>query len=227
MKNLFVFATALVMLASCSTERSTTTGYNYDVPGRGGFGNQSESLYSGETKPDFKTRMVVYNASLDLAVKKTDSVNSYLTAIASRYGGYALNLGTSYSTIRVKADQLPFALREVSALGKVRSKNVSGNDVTDEYKDLEIRLDNAKRARDKYLSLLEKAENVDAALKVEKELERLNGEIDLLEGKQKRLSHLNEFSTISVRYSEKVKPGLLGYIGMGLWKGVKWLFVRN
>jgi len=224
MKNLVPFIAAVFMLASCSVERSSTTGYDYNSANSGGF---EKTTQSAEVMPDYKTRMVIYNASVDLAVKKTDSINNSLSAIAQRYSGYALNLGTSYATIRVKSDQLPFALREVCALGKVRSKNISGNDVTDEYKDLEIRLDNAKKARDKYLALLEKAENVEAALKVEKELERLNGEIDLIEGKQKRLSHLNEFSTISVHYSEKVKPGLLGYIGIGVYKSVKWLFVRN
>ncbi|MFM7854433.1 MAG: DUF4349 domain-containing protein, partial [Flammeovirgaceae bacterium] len=71
------------------------------------------------------------------------------------------------------------------------------------------------------------AENVEAALKVEKELERLNGEIDLITGKLNRLSHLSDFSTIDVELVEQKKIGVLGYIGIGIYKAMKWLFVRN
>jgi hypothetical protein len=88
-------------------------------------------------------------------------------------------------------------------------------------------LDNASNARKRYLELLAKAETVEAALKVEKELERLNGEIDSLEGKINQLKHLSEYSTITVYLEEKVKPGILGYVGIGLYESVKWIFVRN
>jgi hypothetical protein len=83
------------------------------------------------------------------------------------------------------------------------------------------------KARERYLELLEKAENVQAALMVEKELERLNGEIDMLKGKINRLEHITEYSSITVYIKEKVKPGIIGYVFVGLYKGDKWLFVRN
>ena len=91
---------------------------------------------------------------------------------------------------------------------------------------LKIRLDNATKARETYLALLKKAENVESALKVEKELERLNGEIDILEGKMQKLSHLSQYSTITINIKSKPKPGILGYIGIGIYKSVRWLFVR-
>jgi hypothetical protein len=77
------------------------------------------------------------------------------------------------------------------------------------------------------LELLAKAENVEAALKVEKELERLNSTIDLLKGKMNRINHLAEFSTITINLKEKKKPGIIGYVGIGIYRSVKWLFVRN
>ena len=46
--------------------------------------------------------------------------------------------------------------------------------------DLEIRLENAEKARNRYLELLDKAETVGEVLSVEKELERLNEKIDLI-----------------------------------------------
>jgi hypothetical protein len=99
--------------------------------------------------------------------------------------------------------------------------------VTDQYADFSIRLENAEKARMRYLELLEKAENVQSALLVEKELERLNETIELLKGQMNRIDHLAAYSTITVYLTEKKKPGVLGYIGIGLYKSVKGLFVRN
>lgn len=227
MKQIFYFSLVLVTLASCSTSNqaySPSTGFDYN---RGGSSFSEQMITAPDGTPPFNSRMVIYDASIGLAVKKPDSLNRQLVNIAAANGGYALNLGSGISTIRVKADQLNTALKEVSMLGKVTSKSISGNDVTEQYHDVEIRLDNARKARERYLDLLSKAENVEAALKVEKELERLNGEIDLLEGRKNRMEHLNAYSTINVYYHEKKKPGILGYIGIGLYKSVKWLFVRN
>lgn len=172
-------------------------------------------------------RKIIYDADMDLTVKKPDSINEQLTMIADKYDGYSLNMGSSRSVIRVKAAYLYHAMDDIGKLGKVTDKDVYGDDVTEQYFDSQIRLDNAKKARERYLELLAKAENVEAALLVEKELERLNGEIDRLQGQLKRMEHLTEYSTITVRIYEKVKPGPLGYLGMGLYYSVKWLFVRN
>lgn len=173
------------------------------------------------------SRVIIYNASVDLKVKNTDTTLSRIKAIALKHGGYATSLGNTYASIRVKAENLNAALADISRLGKVTTKSVSGEDVTDQYYDYTIRLENAQKARTRYLELLAKAENVEAALKVEKELERLNGEIDLLQGKINRLKHLEEYSTITVYIHQKKKLGVLGYVSVGLYKGVRWLFVRG
>jgi Domain of unknown function (DUF4349) len=172
-------------------------------------------------------RMVIQNSSMKMVVPNPDTLNNRLVEIAKKYGGYVVALGTEQSTIRVSAGQLDNALQEIGKQGKLKYQYISGTDVTDEFKDYEIRLDNATKARQRYLELLEKAENVEAALKVEKELERLNGEIDLLKGKMGRLTHLAEFSTIEIDIEQKQKIGVLGYVFVGLYKSVKWLFVRG
>ena len=177
-------------------------------------------------------RKVVYNAWLTMEVKNPDSANVRFQSVAKRYGGYAQELGTTRAVIRVESDRLEEAITSLAGVGELTDRRLSGKDVTDEYLDLEIRLENAQKSRDRYLELLEQAENVEAALKVERELERLNGQIDLYKGRMKRLTHLSNFATITIRIQEKVetdepKPGILGYIGIGLYRGVKWLFVRG
>ena len=156
-----------------------------------------------------------------------DTVNKTLESIAKKYNGYVSENGSARCVIRVQASLLKQALEEIYPLGRVDHKSISGQDVTNQFVDNEIRLENAEKARKRYLELLAKAENVEAALLVEKELERLNGLIDMYKGTLQRLQHLNEFSTITINISEKKKPGILGYIGLGLYHSVKWLFVRN
>jgi len=172
-------------------------------------------------------RIVIYDASVDLKVKNIDTTNAKIKQIAENNNGYVMSIGNRKTEIRVKASKLNDAINDISRLGKITEKTIYGNDVTDEYYDYNIRLENAKKARLRYLDLLAKAENVEATLKVEKELERLNTEIDSLEGRVSRLKHLSEYSTVTIYFTQKKKLGIIGYIAVGLYKGIKWLIIRG
>ncbi len=172
-------------------------------------------------------RKILYSAYLSLAVDIPDSTTMKIEKIANTYEGYVQQSGSYRVDIRVKSEKLDAALIDIESLGIVKSKNVSGQDVTSKYFDYQIRLENAEKSRERYLELLDKAENVSEMLQVEKELERLNETIELLKGQINRLDHFEEFSTITVTIKERKKPGILGYVGIGLYKPIKWLFVRN
>lgn len=246
MKNLIVLFAAILFLSSCSSQKTARHRYS-STPNYYASGQSSDALvYRGsrsdggvystdgemngmrENASDYAAaQMVIYNASMSLTVKKPDSVVSKIESIAKRYEGYLVSGGSNRAVIRVKSEFLNQALRDIGMLGKVSYQNVYGDDVTEQYANDRIRLDNAYQARERYLELLKKAEDVQAALAVEKELERLNGEINLLEGNIKRIEHLVNYSTISIDINERKQPGILGYVFIGLYKGVKWLFVWN
>jgi hypothetical protein len=189
----------------------------------------SSATYS-DKKSDFdsaKKRVVIFNASIYVTVRNADTLNARLVKIVNRYQGYVVKISEKQSTVRVPAQYLESTLSAISGTGRVKGISKTGMDVTEEYQDYTIRLENASKARDRYLELLAKAENVEATLKVEKELERLNGEIELLKGKIGRLQHLADYSTIEVNITQKHKLGVLGHVFVGFYKGVKWLFVRD
>jgi cell division protein ZapA (FtsZ GTPase activity inhibitor) len=217
-KLLFTLFTMAILAACCTTFKQYRSSPEIDA-------NRISSLEENEVEE--QERIVLYSANIDMMVKSPDSANFRLAEIAKKYEGYVLVLGNRTSVIRVKAAQLNAAIAAIAETGKLQSKTISGQDVTDQYTDYQIRLDNALSARKRYLELLGKAENVEAALKVEKELERLNGEIDTMEGRLKRFEHLAAYSTITVDMGEQRKPGILGYVGIGLYRSIKWLFVRN
>ena len=210
---------AIAALAGCvSSKRSAEA--SLSAPG------QAEAGFSGK-EADPSSRKVLFSAFLALTVENLDSAGHQIGKIAEQYNGYVQEAGTYRAVIRVESGQLDDAIADIAALGKLHRKNITGQDVTEEYQDYQIRLENAQKARDRYLELLNKAETVEEILKVERELERLNETIDLLKGKMARIGHLEAYSTISVELRERKKPGLLGYIGLGVYHAVKWLFVRN
>ncbi|MFM7855244.1 MAG: DUF4349 domain-containing protein, partial [Flammeovirgaceae bacterium] len=98
-----------------------------------------------------KSRVVIYRARAELTVSNVDTVNYLLTHIAKKYDGYVVTLGSKQSSIRVKTIFLQKALDEVLRSGKVRRKIISGQDITEEYNDFTVRLENANKARQRYL----------------------------------------------------------------------------
>lgn len=212
----------LPLLTACTSSR------NYAKLSEAGptYRNQIEADAGA---PDYAEaeRKVLYTASLSVVVAEPDSAVARTVQLAKDFGGFMSNTSSNSTRIRVPADRFEEALETIAAYGKLRSKYVSGQDVTDEFLDLGIRLDNAEKSRQRYLELLAKAETVEAALAVERELERLNEIIDRYKGQRQRMDQLERFSTIDVNFEQKAKLGPLGYVFKGLYSGVRWLFVRK
>jgi hypothetical protein len=64
-------------------------------------------------------------------------------------------------------------------------------------------------------------------LSIEKELERINLEIERLEGRMQLAEFNVSYSNITIRFREKARPGPVGWVFYGLFRGIKWLFVWN
>jgi hypothetical protein len=184
-----------------------------------------ESEAAGKRAPE--ERVILKSADLSIKVDNPDSCAKKIADVATNYHGYSITSGNTYLQIRVPAEQLDSAISDIAKLGLVTGKNISGKDVTDEYYDSKIRLENKEKARQRYLELLAKAENVEATLKVEKELERLNGEIESLKGAIARIEKEAQFSLISVSLEKKEKLGPVGFVFYWTFRGIAWLFVRE
>ncbi len=211
----------LLLIIGCSSaqHREAASAVSLNSAGLPG-GNDTEAV-------SVKERIIIYNAYYTIQSDEREKTAKIIAAIAPQHGGYVVSTGTTEVVIRVLSEKFETAMGEIEKAEEVSSKKIYSEDVTDSFKDTELRLDSKLKARNRYLELLKKAENVEAALAVERELERLNGEIEEMKGRLKRLSHLARYSTITVTLEERVKPGPLGYIFIGTWKAVKWMFIRN
>lgn len=207
------------LLAACSPA------YLTKAPGLADYDYANEA---SERAPNItEGRKLIYSAALDLEVAEPDSAVARIVAMTAAYAGFLTRTSTTGATIRVPAARLDAALAEISTLGRVKDKRITGDDVTEAYFDMGIRLDNAEKSRQRYLELLARAQTVEETLLVERELERLTETIDLLKGKRNRLDQLEAYSVINIELVRKAKLGPLGYVVKGAFGVVKWLFVRN
>jgi hypothetical protein len=175
------------------------------------------------------SRKLVYVANLRIEVDSADAAISTVKTLTSSLNGYIINSNNYFVSLRVPAAHFEDAMRMISSIGKLKDKTISGRDITDEYYDIQTRLANAENARKRYLDLLAKAENVEAALRVERELERLNGDIEKYKGRISVLREVTSLATINVylqcKTQPQVSPGPIGYVFVGMYHALKWLFV--
>ena len=122
----------------------------------------------------------------------TDS-HSYVSRTGRKSGDIA---------VRVPQDKFLEVIAEMGHLGDVKSKHISGEDITEEYIDLTARLNNSERQERRLLEILDMANNTKEVLEVERELWRVRGEIERLTGRIKYLENRVELATIHVSLNE-------------------------
>ncbi|MCB9327450.1 MAG: DUF4349 domain-containing protein [Lewinellaceae bacterium] len=215
----------LLLLVGCgSTNNNLLSGSNNYLDEYQSLNSESSDYLNRNRQED---RMVAYTAYVKLTAENPDSVIQKIYVVAKNNQGYVVESNKHWVSIKIIKDNLLEALDEVAKLGKINDKNISGVDITNEYTDYNIRLENAESTRKKYLELLNIATNVESIINIERELERLNETIDLLKSKINKMNHSVEYSILSIEINKKVKPGILGYVTLGIYNSVKWLFVRN
>jgi hypothetical protein len=109
-------------------------------------------------------------------------------------------------TVRVISSKFDAAfddLKEVALV--VRSENVNTQDVTEEFVDLEARLQNKYRQEERLLDLFDKADKVEDLIKVESELARVRSDIERWEGRKRYLSSQTDYAQIVVMVEEDEK----------------------
>lgn len=190
------------------------------VVGTDGAGSPAESL----------NRMKVWRAQVSLEVWNVSNALQQAIGIVEKQGGFVerrSDSGAGYAqiTLRIPAKDLKSAITSIEVLGTVLSSSLEGEDVTEEYIDVEARLQNKVLLRDRLKQLLEKAADVKDIVAIETELSRVQGEIDSMEGRIKALKGQVDMATLNLGLTRKQVLGPLGYAFNGLWWGVKKLFV--
>jgi hypothetical protein len=147
--------------------------------------------------------MLIYTARLHLAVFEARRAMDAAEKLARDSGGYLVRRDDRTITFRVPAGKFQATLADVLKLGDLLHREVTARDVTEEFFDTQVRLQNLEAVRARFEELLKRAQKVEEALAVERELERVAGQIEQLKGRLKLLKELVAFSTITVEFQPR------------------------
>ncbi|MGH2739919.1 MAG: DUF4349 domain-containing protein [Actinomycetota bacterium] len=154
---------------------------------------------------------IIKTADLRLRVPGDRFQNAFneVQEIAERHGGFVANSETrtgefrsGFLTIRVPATAFQRTVSDIKRLGEVRAENIFGEDVTAQFVDLEARLRHFQAQEAVLLDLLSQSRSVADTLRVQRELQNVQLEIELLQGNLRFLRDQTELSTVSVALRE-------------------------
>lgn len=156
-------------------------------------------------------RMIIRTGDISLVVKDAEESLEKAQAIAKDLGGYVVNSSSWYEeqqlrarlTIRVPADEFDTAMADLKELAiTVENTNVSTQDVTEEYTDLDARLRNLEATETELLELLtevrERTGKAEDVLAVHREVSSIRGQIEQAKGRMQYLEKMTAMATIEI-----------------------------
>lgn len=157
-------------------------------------------------------RKIIRNADLTLEADAPGEAQNKIAAIAESKGGFiiesaqsgsdekAATLDTITMTVRVPAAKFSESLDEIrKTASRTITETVKGQDVTEEFIDIEARLKTQKALEAQFLEIMKRANSVEDALSVQSEIATVRGEIEKIEGRRKFLENQSSLSTIKVK----------------------------
>jgi hypothetical protein len=168
---------------------------------------------------------VIKTAELSLELARDGFRAGFQAAIdvAGEHGGYVLSTTTAGDearsgslVMRVPADRFEEALADLKDVAvAVTSETVRGEDVTQEFIDLEARLRNLRAQEAALLRLMDRAQTVTDTIRVQNQLTGVQLDIERIRGRLRYLQDQTSMSTISVALRERGArpPGRTSVIG--------------
>lgn len=214
-KRLFFFFSVLLILSCNDTKNSN---WNTENQTDGGFAVAAEegdpvsfknvaNSYRGKVerklikKGDISFETDDPGKTYNLLAKLIKTHQAYIAQDIENKNEYRYNRDI---TIRLPKQNFDAFIHDLSSsVGELDSKNIDVNDVTEEYIDLESRLKAKRELETRYLELIKKAKNVEEVLNVEKELGKLQSDIESMLGRMNYINNKVSMSTLSINYYQK------------------------
>jgi hypothetical protein len=161
-------------------------------------------------QPGIDNRLVIQESDVSLLVKDVVDVRNKILEHAKSIGGYMVNASTSspedvpYSSviIRVPSDKLQATLDYLHSLSvKVVSENLVGQDVTDQYVDIDTRIATYEKTKAKYQEILDRATTITDITNLTREIINTQAQIDSLKGQQDALEKNAQMARLTIYLS--------------------------
>jgi len=158
-------------------------------------------------------RKIIRNANLTMEVKSTSDMQHKVTSIAESHGGFVVTSESKQRedadpekrtldiklVVRIPSERFGSALDQIRGLANtLREENVTGQDVTEEFIDLEARIRTQRALELQFLEIMKQARKVEDALEVQRQIADVRTDIEKLEGRKRFLENRASLSTIVV-----------------------------
>src|SRR2546421_6237329 len=168
---------------------------------------------AAQNAPATIERKIIRNANVSLEVEEPKKAMQRVASVAESRGGFVVTSESRQEAgasggkasevismeVRVPAAQFDAAMGDIrAAASRVTSEKITGQDVTEEYIDLDARLRTQRALETQLLDIMKSARGVPDAITVERELANVRTEIEKIEGRRRFLENQTSLSTINV-----------------------------
>lgn len=178
----------------------------------------NDAVYE-ESAPDsgaVQERKLIYSGDINLEVSSLAESKQAVEAWVKKFGGYISNSSESSTSVSFTANipsaEFHNAMNEGGQIGKLKSKNIYSNDVTDNYYDLETRLSTRHILLERLEKYLAEAKDMKEMLQIETKINDITSELERMEGQMNRLKNQIDYSRINVYASLPVNQSETGFI---------------
>lgn len=177
--------------------------------------NLIDPLQPNTPKSYLSQRKLIKTGSIEIVPTSIEESQKEIFALVNSYGGYISNQQQKQRNdftsveLEIKIPSLQFDDFYSDVLemeGEISNQHIRVNDVTEEFVDVQSRIQTKKEVESRYRELLKRAKNIKEVLNVERELGDLRTEIESYEGRLKFLKNRTNFSTMSIELNEIVTP---------------------
>lgn len=214
--SLFVILTACSSsdeeLAKMSTEDRASDSAEFETKEEQSVDAEREQESVAEETAAPSTRMIIHQARISTNVKDLKKAQHNMEQRVKDYGGYIVESNVYLESdetssgkmiVRIPEKHFETFLSEAELeASKVLEKNVTGQDVTEQYVDLSSRVKSKRAVEERLLAFMKDAEKTEDLLKISSDLAKVQEEIEVLAGKIKYLENQTSFSTIELTMFE-------------------------
>lgn len=227
MKSPIILLLALLSFSlSCSSERMATNSpatqkdlpQTEEVAKTQNYGASTQNVSLNDVDKEGATaeaadRKIIRNADITIEVPSTTNAQHQITSIAEAHGGFVVTSEAKQResndpaqrtldikvVVRIPSIQFGRAFDEIKKLaGNTPAEQVTSQDVTEDFIDLEARLKTQKALEVQFLEIMRGANKIADALEVQRQIADVRTEIEKLEGRKRFLENRSSLSTINV-----------------------------
>jgi len=163
-------------------------------------------------KQEVIKKKIIKDGQLGIRVTELEKTKNHIDTLITIYGGYYANENfnntdweSSYSLkIRIPFSNFEKLITEIeNGDGEILYKQIDARDVTDQFIDLETRLENKRNYLKRYNDLLKQAKSIKEILEIEEKIRGLEEEIESTTGRLKYLSDIVDYSTLDLTISKR------------------------